>query len=53
MVESQISELKQELNIQKHYFISSKSGYMIDALIQDIALDMWLYKNNIKISLAE
>lgn len=53
MVESQINELKQELNIQKHYFISSKSGYMIDALIQDIALDMWLFKNNIKISLAE
>ncbi len=53
ILESQLDELKKELNIQKHYFISSKSGYMIDRLIQDIACDMWLHKNNVKISLAE
>lgn len=53
MLESEINELKKELNIKKHYFISSKSGFMIDSLIQDIACDMWLYKNNVKISLAE
>jgi len=53
MVESEINELKKALNIKKHYFISSKSGYMIDALIQDIAVDMWLNKNGIRISLAE
>lgn len=53
LVEAQIEELKKQMNIQKHFFISSKSGYMIDKLIQEIALDMWLYKNNIKISLTE
>ncbi len=52
-VETQIREMKNQLNIQKHYFISSKSGYMIDSLIQNIALDMWLNKNNIKIPIAE
>jgi small GTP-binding protein len=50
MVESHIEEMKNQLNIQKHYFISSKSGYMIDRLINEIACDMWLHKNNVTIS---
>ncbi len=53
MIDAQISELKKSLNIKKHYFISSKSGHMIDSLIQDIAIEMWLTKNNIEISLTE
>jgi len=52
-IESQIEELKKQLNITKHFFISSKSGFMIDGLIQTIAIDMWLHKNNIKISHSE
>lgn len=53
MIEVQINELKKSLNIQKHFLISSKSGFMVDTLIDSIAKDMWLFKNNIKISLTE